>query len=164
MKPFMKASYALAAAEAVIVKSTGETVQLSFVDKHLYNWCYSQYTHLKGQGNEFFHNQSDIAMRCCASVSAVEKFVSKMSKAGILLKKQKKLTGFIVSNSYEVLDLTDSRLFQFVFNKDMPKSHIDFMLSELEDKGKAVGNKNTSANKINTYTGYTEEDDPDIPF
>lgn len=163
MKPFMRASYALAAAQAVIVKSTGETVPLSLIDKALYNWCYAQYAHLKEQGNEFFHNQADIAMRCDVSVSAVEKFVSKLSKAGILTKKQKKMTGFIVSNSYEVLDLADDSLFEFVFNKDMPKSHIEFMLSEVEDKSKPKIKKNVVQPKPPTYQPRVE-DDEDCPF
>lgn len=160
MKPFMRASYALAAAQAVIVKSTGEAVPLSLIDKALYNWCYAQYAHLKEQGNEFFHNQSDIAMRCDVSVSAVEKFVSKLSKAGILIKKQKKMTGFIVSNSYEVLDLTDDSLFEFVFNKDMPKSHIEFMLSEVEDKSKPKTKKTI----VEAKPQYNPDEDPDLPF
>ena len=163
MKPFMRASYALAAAQAVIIKSTGETVPLSLMDKALYNWCYSQYAHLKEQGNEFFHNQVDIAMRCDVSVSAVEKFVSKLSKAGVLIKKQKKLTGFIVSNSYEVLDLTDDSLFVFVFNKDMPKPHIEFMLSEVDDKSKGKAKKTVVQPKPPVYQPNVE-DGEDYPF
>jgi hypothetical protein len=75
MKPFIKFSLGLMAAKAVVNKKTGEMLVFKDADKTLYSWMYAQYTHLRSQDKEFFHNQSFISAATFKSVSTVEKFV-----------------------------------------------------------------------------------------
>lgn len=156
MKPYMKASYALAAAKALVVKSTGEEVKLTPTDKHIYNWMYSQFTHLQSQGKEFFHNQINIASMCDVSLSAVEKFVRKSTECGLLLKKQKKMNGFVVSNSYVVLDILDNKRFKLIFDSNIDKTYLDFILGN--------DSLNNSANLENPKQPNDQKVIDDYPF
>jgi hypothetical protein len=161
MKPFIKVSLALMAAKAVVNKKTGEMLVFKDADKTLYSWMYAQYTHLRSQDKEFFHNQSFISAATFKSVSTVEKFVRRFVATGILHRKQISLPskGSIVSNSYKVEDLDDDSLFEYVFEDELDKTYKSFITSSVSVQTP----KAKKQAKVETPCKFVEEID-DYPF
>lgn len=124
-------------------KSDGAEIKLSPLSKQLYNWFFDKhYFFCVQQNGEFYNNQNEIAEENGCSTNSIKSFVKEFEAFGVLKKTVKKLQGFIESNSYIVVDIFNSGMYEFLDAKKKPTK-----LEVVEEK-ESVENKP----KPSTYT------------
>lgn len=133
---------------------SGEIVEWSHAHTILFLYLKDRYDHFKRLGNEFFDNQESISFNCGMKLTATKYRLNDLTRVGALLVNKKRIQGFVYSNSYTVLDIFSSPMFEVatVDGEVMEKS------TEVQNKGFVT----KPAPKVHTPSNIYDDDE--APF
>lgn len=123
--------------KVVLVKNlmSGEMVEWSYSHTILFLYLKDRHDHFKRIGNEFFDNQEQIALDIGLSIASLKRKMRDLYRLGAVRVEKKKMGGFINSNSYTVLDIFSSPMFESItVDGEVLEKHVEVQNKELASK------------------------------
>lgn len=151
--------------KVVLVKNTmtGEEVKWSHTHTLLFLYMNDRYSHFKRQGGEFFDNQENIAVETGISLAVVKRRLKDFYRLGVMRTEKKKLTGFVFSNSYTVLDIFTAPMFEAITSEGEILEKFSEAHAPIKAPMKSVSANIVEPEVLRNKWGIGEID-PDVPF
>ena len=93
---------------------TGESIEWTHIHTILFLYMQDRHKHFKKMGNAFYDNQENIAQETGISLASLKRRLKELYRIGAVRVEKKKLSGFLNSNAYVVLDVFHAPMFEAV--------------------------------------------------